>query len=330
MPNIDYDLIRDSCNYGKYKILEYIGTKTHKSYVKIQFIDSLSICEVLLSSALSGNVRDPRFGFNPNKIFQSNTSGPFIMLKHLGVIDAHGRVLIKFLDTGTICDVQIRNALDGKVKDPALNGKRSNNYDISRIDDYDYHIRARLKSIYSKMISRCTNPNDPSFKMYGGIGVTVCDEWINSFDKFVDDVKYINGYNKFYNRPDLYNLDKDYKQIQIPKNQRVYSKDTCTFLHYNDNLNLKNIEYRNEHPSMQYFGVQVNKAGNFIASLYINNSYFYIGTFNNIIAAANAYNYWVLYFHNYELIPLLNDVPFMPPNEFIKYNVNTKQLYHLI
>ena len=30
--------------------------------------------------------------------------------------------------------------------------------------------------------------------------------------------------------------------MQIPKNQRVYSKDTCTFLHYNDNLNLKNDE----------------------------------------------------------------------------------------
>lgn len=32
------------------------------------------------------------------------------------------------------------------------------------------------------MIQRCTNPNDDSYERYGGRGIVVCDEWLNSFE----------------------------------------------------------------------------------------------------------------------------------------------------
>lgn len=31
---------------------------------------------------------------------------------------------------------------------------------------------------------RCFNPKNPSYKNYGGRGITMCDEWVNSFDAF--------------------------------------------------------------------------------------------------------------------------------------------------
>lgn len=42
----------------------------------------------------------------------------------------------------------------------------------------------RLYSVYRGMIERCTSKNHPSYKNYGGRGITVCDEWMNSYLSF--------------------------------------------------------------------------------------------------------------------------------------------------
>lgn len=38
------------------------------------------------------------------------------------------------------------------------------------------------------MIQRCTNSKNPSFKNYGGRGITVCDRWRNSYAAFIADM----------------------------------------------------------------------------------------------------------------------------------------------
>lgn len=38
------------------------------------------------------------------------------------------------------------------------------------------------------MIQRCTNSNHKSWDNYGGRGITVCPRWLESFDKFYEDV----------------------------------------------------------------------------------------------------------------------------------------------
>lgn len=41
--------------------------------------------------------------------------------------------------------------------------------------------KARLYSIYNNMKARCTNENAPTYKYYGGKGVTICDEWMSDY-----------------------------------------------------------------------------------------------------------------------------------------------------
>jgi len=167
VPDINFELIRDSYKCGKYQIIEYMGLINARQYVKIVFLDSTAESIVLLSTAESGKVHDPMFGFNPNKIFQSNKSGPFKMIDYLGKVKGHAFVTILFLNTGTIRDVQMYNALDGKVSDPALNRKISDDFSIDRFDNYELYLNKKLKSVHDKMIKRCYNTNIPEYQYYG-------------------------------------------------------------------------------------------------------------------------------------------------------------------
>lgn len=48
--------------------------------------------------------------------------------------------------------------------------------------------RAPEYGIWSKMIGRCTNPNDSHFAHYGGRGISVCDRWKADYVNFLADM----------------------------------------------------------------------------------------------------------------------------------------------
>lgn len=73
--------------------------------------------------------------------------------------------------------------------------------------------RKRLKSIYNGMKSRCYNNNSVNYKYYGEKGVTICDEWLLSFENFFD-WAINNGYNE--------NLT-----IDRIDSEKEYSPDNC-------------------------------------------------------------------------------------------------------
>lgn len=45
-----------------------------------------------------------------------------------------------------------------------------------------------LYFVWRNMINRCHSENSPAYKWYGAKGISVCDEWRNSFDNFVADM----------------------------------------------------------------------------------------------------------------------------------------------
>jgi len=48
--------------------------------------------------------------------------------------------------------------------------------------------RSRAYRAWGDMLQRCSNPNFRQFKDYGGRGITVCEEWKNSFENFLRDM----------------------------------------------------------------------------------------------------------------------------------------------
>lgn len=41
---------------------------------------------------------------------------------------------------------------------------------------------------WADMKTRCFNSKDPAYPGYGGRGITVCERWVNSFEKFYEDL----------------------------------------------------------------------------------------------------------------------------------------------
>lgn len=57
------------------------------------------------------------------------------------------------------------------------------------------HTRVLLSAIYHNMLARCYKPICQNFHNYGARGITVCEEWKNSKDTFIE-WAVNNGYEK--------------------------------------------------------------------------------------------------------------------------------------
>lgn len=54
----------------------------------------------------------------------------------------------------------------------------------------------RLYGIWINMKHRCNNINDPRYDDYGGRGISICDEWVHSYENFRD-WSISNGYSEY-------------------------------------------------------------------------------------------------------------------------------------
>src|SRR3989304_7015837 len=96
----------------------------------------------------------------------------------------------------------------------------------------------RLHSVWTDMKQRCNNPNNKSYKNYGGRGITICPEWTNDYISFRD-WALNNGYQEGL-------------QINRINNNKNYEPNNCNFVTHKENSRnrrkqkIKNIEMANE------------------------------------------------------------------------------------
>lgn len=82
-------------------------------------------------------------------------------------------------DCGTETEVSRGNLKSGKAKTCGCSKRMDSqkNRKPFEIDNADFK---RLRGIYRKMVERCSNKNHKSFPNYGGRGIEVCKEWLES------------------------------------------------------------------------------------------------------------------------------------------------------
>ena len=86
----------------------------------------------------------------------------------------------------------------------------------------------RIHNVWKNMRERCMNPAHKNFAIYGGRGIKMCDEWLNSFGSFYT-WSINNGYSDDLTL-DRIDVDGNYE----PSNCRwVTQKDQCNNTHRN-------------------------------------------------------------------------------------------------
>ena len=70
---------------------------------------------------------------------------------------------------------------------------------------------SRTYRTWRSMKERCLNPKAPNYSLYGGRGITICQEWIDSFERFLADMG---------ERPEKKTIDR----IDVNGN---YTKENC-------------------------------------------------------------------------------------------------------
>lgn len=87
-----------------------------------------------------------------------------------------------------------------------------------------------LYKVWKSIKQRCTNPCDNNYKNYGGRGIIMCEEWLESSDAFFKWAEK-NGYN-------------DKLQIDRIDNNAGYSPKNCRFVDRKTNMrNVRNNIY---------------------------------------------------------------------------------------
>lgn len=83
--------------------------------------------------------------------------------------------------------------------------------------------RRKLYLLWYNIRRRCYDQTNPRYSLYGGKGIRMCDKWL-TFDRFLEDIIYVPGYNEQKLLQGKIFLDKDLS------NAKLYSKDTCSFV----------------------------------------------------------------------------------------------------
>ena len=141
--------------------------------------------------------------------------------------------------------------------------------------------RHSLYATWAMMKQRCYNPNHINYGDYGGRGIAVCDEWLDSPAQFIEDMG-----------------PKPTPQHSIERkdNNKGYSPDNCCWATGSEQQ--RNTRKRKDNTS-GIVGVRWNnRAKKWMARIGVNGEKINLGTFDTIPEAAEArkqgeIKYWI-------------------------------------
>lgn len=140
----------------------------------------------------------------------------------------------------------------------------------------------KLKQKYRDIKRRCYNPKCHNYKWYGGRGITMCDEWKNSFKNFF---KWAieNGFDYRKNRKE--------QSLDRIDNNGNYEPSNCRFA----TMSMQNINMRHKLSKTGYIGVYMHSSKTtYTGSLKVNGKKIFTGNSKSKNECARLRNEYIL------------------------------------
>lgn len=110
---------------------------------------------------------------------------------------------------------QCRSCARKKWHNENENPSKKHGYSSSKHPEFHLH------STWCSIKQRCTNPKTKNYHRYGGRGINICNEWLNSFECFLKDMG---------SRPKGHSIDRI-------DNEKGYFKENCRWVTFEQNCN---------------------------------------------------------------------------------------------
>lgn len=131
-----------------------------------------------------------------------------------------------------------------------------------------------LYNAWSNIRQRCFNKNKNDYKHYGGRGVTVCDEWNNSFESFYN-WSINNGWDKGL-------------EIDRINNDGNYEPSNCQWITQQKNKSYGKRRNSSKNKTGSVGVYKHNGYDKYVSNVSVNGNRYYLGVFNTIEDAIMA------------------------------------------
>jgi hypothetical protein len=99
----------------------------------------------------------------------------------------HSRFICQ-CDCGNIATVAANSLVTSRTRSCGCLNKECSSERIRAINTTHGHRHTPEYGCWTNMKTRCTNPDASGYERYGGRGISVCPEWMNSFEQFHSDM----------------------------------------------------------------------------------------------------------------------------------------------
>ena len=188
---------RPGTKIGKLVLLRFLGRNKHSKKVWLCQCECGNTCE-----RVEGNLKNtaiPHCGCSPhwrgtNKRFvdlSGEKFGKLTVIEHKGKDKYSHNLWLCQCECGEYIVSETNSLNTGKAQSCGCMRKELL---IERSTTHN-HSNTRIYNIYHGMVDRCYKVNDPDYTSYGGRGIAVCTEWLNSFEEFYN-WSLISGYSE--------------------------------------------------------------------------------------------------------------------------------------